>query len=85
MAAGDHLLVSPAGIEVRVRSIHAQNRAAEQAGAGQRCALNLSGAHFEKTDLLQICLLTSLGSVGIQDSHLGLIVIQALDGPIRFD
>jgi hypothetical protein len=26
-----------------------------------------------------------LGSVGIQDSHPGLFVIQALDGPIRFD
>ena len=27
----------------------------------------------------------ALGSVGIQDSHPGLVVIQALDGPIRFD
>ena len=27
----------------------------------------------------------TLGSVGIQDSHAGLVVIQALDGPIRFD
>jgi hypothetical protein len=26
-----------------------------------------------------------LGPVGIWDSHAGLIVIQALDGPIRFD
>jgi len=26
-----------------------------------------------------------LGSVGIQDSHADLVVIQALDGPIRFD
>jgi hypothetical protein len=26
-----------------------------------------------------------LGSVGIQDSHPGLVVIQAIDGPIRFD
>ena len=29
--------------------------------------------------------LRALGSVGIQDSHPGLVVIQALDGPIRFD
>jgi hypothetical protein len=28
---------------------------------------------------------TALGSVGIQDSHPGLVVIQAADGPIRFD
>src|ERR1700712_1794873 len=27
----------------------------------------------------------ALGSVGIQDSHPGLVVIQAVDGPIRFD
>jgi hypothetical protein len=27
----------------------------------------------------------ALGSVGIQDSHRNLVVIQALDGPIRFD
>ena len=26
-----------------------------------------------------------LGSVEIQDSHPGLVVIQAVDGPIRFD
>jgi hypothetical protein len=26
-----------------------------------------------------------LGSVGIQDSHPGLVVIQAADGPIRFN
>ena len=36
-------LLQPAGIPVRVRSIHAQNRAAQQAVAGQRCALNLAG------------------------------------------
>ncbi len=29
--------------------------------------------------------LDRLGSVGIQDSHPGLVVIQAVDGPIRFD
>jgi hypothetical protein len=27
----------------------------------------------------------ALGPVGIQDSHPGLVVIQALDGPIRFE
>ncbi|MEK7206452.1 MAG: selenocysteine-specific translation elongation factor, partial [Pseudomonadota bacterium] len=46
---GDKLLVSPAGREVRVRGIHAQNRAAEQGEAGQRCALNLAGV--EKNDI----------------------------------
>lgn len=46
---GDRLLVSPGGREVRVRSLHAQNRAAEVACAGQRCALNLAGV--EKQDV----------------------------------
>ena len=41
---GDAVCHVPGGGEVRVRGIHAQNRAAERAVAGQRCALNLSGA-----------------------------------------
>ncbi|POR52307.1 selenocysteine-specific translation elongation factor SelB [Paraburkholderia eburnea] len=40
---GDTLLLAPAGAPVRVRGIHAQNRAAETGHAGQRCALNLTG------------------------------------------
>src|SRR5690606_10579366 len=36
-------LVSPSGIEARVRGIHAQNRPADTAKAGDRCALNLAG------------------------------------------
>jgi len=35
--------VMPAGIQVRVRSIHTQNRAAEYGSVGERCALNLAG------------------------------------------
>jgi len=48
---GDRLLVSPSGQEARVRSIHAQNRAAESGQAGQRCALNLAGV--EKKDIVR--------------------------------
>lgn len=40
---GDVLTHSATGQAVRVRSIHAQNRPAQQAHAAQRCALNLSG------------------------------------------
>ncbi len=43
VTVGDHLLISPSGQEVRVRSIHAQNQPAQQGLAGQRCALNLAG------------------------------------------
>ncbi|HEY0294379.1 MAG TPA: selenocysteine-specific translation elongation factor, partial [Bordetella sp.] len=44
--AGDDaadLRLMPAGVPVRVRSIHAQNRSSPEGSAGQRCALNLAG------------------------------------------
>ncbi len=44
---GDSVTVMPAGVPVRVRGIHAQNRAADVGGAGQRCALNLAGIERE--------------------------------------
>jgi selenocysteine-specific elongation factor len=40
---GDTMLLTPRGEPVRVRSIHAQNRAASSGRAGERCALNLAG------------------------------------------
>ena len=39
---GDTVAVMPAGLTARVRSIHAQNRAADLGRAGERCALNLA-------------------------------------------
>ena len=43
VALDDQLIVSPDGTQVRVRSINANDQSAEQATAGQRCALNLTG------------------------------------------
>ena len=43
VAPGDRLLLSPRGVEVRVRGVHAQNRAVERAVAGERCAINIAG------------------------------------------
>ena len=40
---GEPLSVMPAGLPVRVRGIHAQNRVAQSGRAGQRCALNVTG------------------------------------------
>ena len=40
---GDHLRLVPGGSTVRVRSVHAQNRPAARARAGERCALALAG------------------------------------------
>ncbi len=42
-SVGDRLAVLPSGQEVRVRSIHAQDRPAETAHQGERAALNLAG------------------------------------------
>lgn len=43
ICGGDTAMLMPASIPLRVRSIHAQNRAADCGHAGQRCALNLVG------------------------------------------
>jgi selenocysteine-specific elongation factor len=40
---GDTIVAMPAGEPLRVRSIHAQNRAADRGRAGERCALNIVG------------------------------------------
>ncbi len=45
---GDDVVVSPSGLTARVRSIHAQNMAAERGVAGQRCALVLAGPRIAK-------------------------------------
>jgi len=47
VAIGDRLVVLPQGHQVRVRSIHAQDRANESAQQGQRAALNLAGIDHE--------------------------------------
>ncbi len=44
VAVGDKLMLSPSGIEVRVRGIQKDGKAATQAIAGERCALNVTGA-----------------------------------------
>ena len=40
---GDTLQVMPAGLSVRVRAIHANQRDSQSGSAGQRCALNVAG------------------------------------------
>lgn len=50
VAVGDELVRAPtlgASLGVRVRSVHAQNRAVGRARAGERCALGLAGATRE--------------------------------------
>jgi selenocysteine-specific elongation factor len=45
---GERVQISPSGLTARVRSLHAQNEAAEIAQAGDRCALNFAGPGVEK-------------------------------------
>jgi len=47
VAARDKLVISPRGVEVRVRGVQVHGKAAGRAQAGQRCALNLAGADIE--------------------------------------
>jgi len=43
IALGERVAVCPGGARARVRGLHAQNRPARSAQAGERCALNLAG------------------------------------------
>ncbi len=49
ISVGDAVRLAPSGLELRVRGLHAQNRVASVAMAGQRCAINLSGERFERS------------------------------------
>ena len=48
---GEQLALAPNQVAVRVRSIHALNRAAPNACAGQRCALNIVGSDLRRADI----------------------------------
>jgi selenocysteine-specific elongation factor len=47
VAPGDRLVISPGGIAVRVRGLHAHNHPIETAAAGERCAVNIAGSFSE--------------------------------------
>ena len=48
ISVGERAVLSPSGIDLRIRGIQAHNRPAQCAQAGQRCALNLAGADLER-------------------------------------
>lgn len=48
IAVGDRLVLTPSGLDLRVRGLHAHSRAAERAEAGQRAALNIAGPKLAK-------------------------------------
>ncbi|MDP6705523.1 MAG: selenocysteine-specific translation elongation factor [Alphaproteobacteria bacterium] len=51
VATGDQLLLSPRGIPLRIRGIHAQNRSSKTARAGERAALNIAGADLDRAEV----------------------------------
>ena len=51
VTVGDRLMLSPLGLEVRVRSLHAQNRAAASGSRGQRCALNIVAPQLDRRSI----------------------------------
>ena len=44
VTVGEHLMISPAGVAMRVRGLHSQNRPVETAASGKRCAVNVAGS-----------------------------------------
>jgi selenocysteine-specific elongation factor len=48
ISVGERAVLSPSGIDLRIRGIQAHNRPARCAQAGQRCALNLAGADLDR-------------------------------------
>jgi selenocysteine-specific elongation factor len=48
IAVEDRLVLSPSGLELRVRGLHAQNKPAAEAVAGQRVALNITGPRLSR-------------------------------------
>jgi selenocysteine-specific elongation factor len=48
---GDLLLLTPRGTQLRVRSIHAQDRDSDEARAGERCALAIAGARLDRAQV----------------------------------
>ena len=51
VTVGDRLMISPLGLEVRVRSLHAQSRQAESGSRGQRCALNIVAPQLDRRQI----------------------------------
>ena len=47
----DHVILSPEGVEVRIRGIHAQNTQSKTGQAGQRCAINIAGRGLSKSQV----------------------------------
>lgn len=48
---GDHAVIAPDGLDVRVRGIHGQNEKRSEGGAGDRLGLNIAGTGVDKRNV----------------------------------
>ena len=62
---GDRLVLSQSGAVGRARGIHAQNREVRQAGRGERCALNITGAGLKRVQIRRGDWLLASASAGL--------------------
>ena len=51
VTVGDPLMISPLGVQVRVRGLHAQGRKAERGTHGERCAINITAPQLDRRDI----------------------------------
>lgn len=51
ISLGDEVTLLPLGKRAKVRGLHCQNQKAEQAVAGERCAMNISGIDLNNSDI----------------------------------
>ena len=80
----DRLMLSPLGVAVRVRGLHAQNRAIDSAVAGERCAINLSGDFpADRTPQRGDWLVASERHLAVRRLDLSLTVSRHAPAPLR--
>jgi selenocysteine-specific elongation factor len=77
----DELAIFPAGVRARVRGIRTQSREAEEARAGDRCALNLAGVSLDQVG--RGSWLSAGGFGGTRDLTLRLQVVADFPRPVK--
>ncbi len=84
IAVGDAVAVVPSGLEARVRSLRVQQQQAERGGAGQRCALNLTGPKVGKDAIRRGDWVTAVPAQAATDRLDGTLLLLASEAqPLR--
>jgi len=83
VAVGDELQTVPGGQPVRVRSLHAQNQAVQQAGAGRRVAVGLVGIDRQQVERGQWLVAGAAASAGSDRLDVALTLWAGEGKPLR--